>query len=111
MLAQQCVEDIEAYQNNKSLLQDTNLILLFALNQSESLREHYQRFSNHSSNMHSTKALKLFIDDVCPDVVQQAKKYCEETLIEKCRETIVDFPVQSSVQAINSILKTVGFDS
>ena len=111
MLAQQCVEDIEAYHSNKSLLRGTNLILLLALNHSKKLREEYQRFSNHSSNVYSTKALKLYIDEVYPDVVPHAKNYLEETLITRCRESINDFPVQSSVQAINSILKTVGVDS
>lgn len=110
-LAQQCVEDIESYHSNKSLLRETNLVLLLALNQSTEVRSRYQRFSNHSSNISSSKALRLYIDEVYPDVVQHAKTYLEETLITKCRETIKDFPMQTSVHAINSILKTVGVDS
>ena len=107
VLAQQCTEDIEHFHNKKTTLQRNNLLLVLALEKSDILRHNYANYSNHPSDLNSSKALKNEIDQLCPDLIPSAKRLCEEKYVKKCEESISKFQVKGSIAAIKNILRTI----
>lgn len=106
-LAQQCAEDIETFQNKKSILKNTNLLLILALQRCSSLKEKFDAVSTEQGNIsRHLKELKHDIPLKCPNVIEEAKKMCDE-YVATCSRSIECFEQNDAVSAIEDILKTV----
>ena len=110
MLAQECVKDIEEFQNKNKLLKVNNILVITALEQSLLLRNNYMNvLSNPSTNDIDdlSKQLRFDLEKQCPDIVDQVKDICEQKFVLNCLNSLAMFNVKSSVDAIKNILKTV----
>jgi len=109
VLAKQCIEDIEAFQNNKMFLSKSNFVVALALNQCDEFKEKYKKNFNSvyqvQSTMKSTHEFKFQLKKHYPDIIQSANRYCENHYLTFCRTSIADFPMKSSVHAIGQILR------
>ena len=108
-LVQQCAEDIEEYQNNKTILSKKNFVVVYSLSKSNELRKQFHNLFAQASapSLETTKQVKDSIRHFNPDILAQVKRHCDQHYVTKCRENIQQFPVESSVEAINDILSTI----
>ena len=104
-VAEQCAEDIKTFQNSKSILKPTNIILILALIQSEKIRICYKNYTE-DMNITNSNQLKDNIMVCCEGIVAEAKLLCQN-YVKRCTSIIQAFQHKDSVKAIEDILSTI----
>ncbi|XP_065670185.1 all trans-polyprenyl-diphosphate synthase PDSS2 isoform X2 [Hydra vulgaris] len=103
-VAVQCAEDVRAFQNSKSILKPTNIIIVLALLQNEKTKIYYNSYIKNM-NIASSNELKENIASLCEGIADKAKSL-SGNYAKQCIDIIQAFQHKDSIRAIEDILST-----